>query len=89
MAGGRGQPAPAPSDYTRLDDPLAAFSPDTFFCFFGWNESFAGESGIPKFKADYERFLDDYTKTYPRDDTGSPAAVRPGLAARVRADRRP
>lgn len=62
-----------PTDYTRLDDPLAAFSPDTFFAFFGWNESHAGEAGVAKFKADYEKFLDDYTKTYPRDDTGSPA----------------
>ena len=61
-----------PSDYTRLDDPLAAFGPDTFLCFFGWNESHAGEAGIEKFKAAYEKFLDDYTKTYPRDDEGSP-----------------
>ena len=60
-----------PTDYTRLDDPLAAFSPDTFICFFGWNESIAGEAGLSKFKADYEKFLDDYAKTYPRDDTGA------------------
>ena len=62
-----------PSDYTRLDDPLAAFSPDTFLCFFGWNESNAGAPGVDKFKGDYEKFLDDYAKNYPRDDEGSPA----------------
>ena len=61
-----------PSDYTRLDDPLAAFGPDTFFCVFGWNESHAGEGGVEKFKGDYETFLDLYAKTYPRDDEGSP-----------------
>ncbi|MGV3486307.1 MAG: DUF7133 domain-containing protein [Planctomycetaceae bacterium] len=59
------------SDYVKLDDPLFAFGPDTFFCFFGFNESFAGATGVDQFKADYERFLDDYTKKYPRDDTGA------------------
>ena len=28
------------ADYSRIDDPLYAFNPDTFLCFFGWNESF-------------------------------------------------
>jgi putative heme-binding domain-containing protein len=73
------------SGYTALDDPLAAFGPDTFFCFFGYNESFAGPEGVAKFKTDYEKFLDEYTKTYPRDDTKavprfvlvSPAAFEP------------
>ena len=59
------------NDYTKLDDPLFAFGPDTFLCFFGFNESFAGPAGVEKFKADYERFLDEYTKKYPRDDAGS------------------
>lgn len=59
------------NDYTKLDDPLLAFGPDTFLCFFGWNESFAGPEGVEKFKADYERFLDEYTSKYPRDDAGS------------------
>jgi putative heme-binding domain-containing protein len=61
------------SDYYKLDDPLLAFGPDTFFCFFGFNESFAGPSGVDKFKADYERMIDEFTKKYPRDDAGSPA----------------
>ncbi len=61
-----------PSDYTRLDDPITAFGPDTFICFFGWNESFAGKEGIEKFKTAYAKFIDDYTKAYPRDDAGSP-----------------
>jgi putative heme-binding domain-containing protein len=59
------------ADYTKLDDPLAAFGPDTFLCFFGFNESFAGKEGVEKFKADYEKFIDDYSKRYPRDDSGA------------------
>ena len=60
------------NDYTKLDDPLFAFNADTFICFFGFNESFSGPSGIVKFKSDYEKFLDEYTQKYPRDDEKSP-----------------
>ena len=59
------------ADYTHLDDPLYAFNPDTFLCFFGWNESFKGPEGIETFKKQYEKFLDDYTAKYPRDDAKS------------------
>lgn len=55
-----------PSNYTSLDDPLKVFTPDTYLCFFGYNESFAGPAGVEKFKADYEKFLDDYAKQYSR-----------------------
>lgn len=60
------------ADYTRIDDPLYAFNPDTFLCFFGWNESFKGKEGVERFKKDYEKFLDDYAAKYPRDDAKSP-----------------
>ncbi len=60
------------ADYTRIDDPLYAFNPDTFFCFFGFNESFAGPQGLESYKAAYERFLDEYASKYPRDDAKSP-----------------
>jgi putative heme-binding domain-containing protein len=59
------------ADYTHIDDPLYAFNPDTFLCFFGFNESFAGPAGVPQFQADYEKFLDEYAAKYPRDDAGS------------------
>ncbi|HSH92799.1 MAG TPA: HEAT repeat domain-containing protein, partial [Roseimicrobium sp.] len=59
-----------PGDYVKLDDPLYAYGPDTFLCFFGFNESFAGPEGVEKFKADYEKFLDGFAKAYPRDDKG-------------------
>lgn len=61
-----------PSDYTKLDDPFRVFGPDTIIAFFGFNESFAGPDGVEKFKADYEKLLDHYAKTYPRGDSGPP-----------------
>ncbi len=59
------------ADYTKIDDPLKAFSPDTFFCFFGFNESFAGKEGVEKFKSEYRQFLEDYARQYPRDGRGA------------------
>ncbi len=59
------------NDYYKLDDPLSAFGADTYLCFFGFNESFAGPTGVDKFKLDYEKMLDEYAKKYPRDDAGS------------------
>lgn len=74
-----------PGDYTKLDDPLAAFGADTYLVFFGFNESFAGPAGVAKFTADYEKLLDELARKYPRDDTNaaprfvivSPIAVEP------------
>lgn len=59
------------ADYTKLDDPLYAFGADTFLCFFGFNESFAGPAGVEKFKADYEKLIGEYATRYSRDDAGS------------------
>ena len=64
------------ADYTKIDDPMTAFSADTYFLFFGWNESFAGPAGVAKFKADYERFMDEHANKYPRaDKKGKPRFV--------------
>ena len=60
-----------PGDYTKLDNPLATFGADTYLVFFGFNESFAGPGGVAKFTADYEKFLGEFAKQYPRDDTGA------------------
>ena len=59
------------NDYTKIDDPLKVFGPETFVCFFGYNESFAGKLGLEKFTADYEKFLDEYAATYARDNAGT------------------
>lgn len=61
-----------PTDYTRLDDPLAAFGADTFLLFFGFNESFAGPDGVAKFKADYAKLIGELAARYPRDETKAP-----------------
>ncbi|MGE3317412.1 MAG: heme-binding protein, partial [Planctomycetaceae bacterium] len=59
------------NDYDKLDDPLAVFAPDTFLCFFGYNESFAGPEGVEKFRSDYSQFLKEYAEKYPRGEKGS------------------
>ena len=56
-----------PNDYTKIDDPLKVFEPNTFICFFGFNESFAGRDGLDKFKTDYEKLMADYATQYGQD----------------------
>lgn len=60
------------SDYTALDDPQLAFGADTYFCFFGFNESFAGAEGVDAFRDRYAAYLDMIAKRYPRDETNAP-----------------
>ena len=60
------------ADYTALDDPQLAFGADTYFCFFGFNESYKGPEGIETFKQQYKQYLDTMTSRYPRDDEKSP-----------------
>ncbi len=60
------------ADYTALDDPQLAFGADTYFCFFGYNESYKGPEGLEAFKQQYFRYLDTITQRYPRDDAKSP-----------------
>src|SRR5688572_10199997 len=56
-----------PNDYTKIDDPLAVFAPDTFICFFGANESFAGPDAVQKFREDYAKWMDTYASKYGKD----------------------
>ena len=60
-----------PSSYTLIDDPLQVFSPDTYLCFFGFNESFAGPDGESAFRIAYEKYLDDLAKQYPCSPSGA------------------
>ncbi len=60
------------ADYTALDDPQLAFGADTYFCFFGFNESYRGPEGLDAFKESYGRYLDTMASRYPRDDEKSP-----------------
>ena len=45
----------APVRQNRFE--LTGTKADVIFAFFGYNESFAGEAGVPKFKADLEAFI--------------------------------
>ncbi len=58
------------ADYTKLDDPQAVFGADTYLCFFGFNESFAGPEGVEKFKLDYVKYLNKTVLEYPRLNNG-------------------
>jgi glucose/arabinose dehydrogenase/lysophospholipase L1-like esterase len=42
---------------------LTDHKPDVIFAFFGFNESFGGEKGLPKFKADLDKFIKETTTT--------------------------
>ncbi len=60
-----------PGNYDLLDDPFYHFSPDTVFCFFGFNESYAGAGEVDAFVRDYIAFLNNFSERYTRDETGS------------------
>jgi len=46
-------------DFGTPDEWLTRVGAGVVFSFFGFNESFQGEAGLPKFKADLERFLSE------------------------------
>ena len=64
-----------PNSYTALDDPLKVFGADTFFCFFGFNESFASVAGEEQFRAAYGKYLDEMAQQYPRANGKPPRFV--------------
>ena len=72
-----------PNNYTKIDDPLVVFGPETFLCCFGFNESFAGPDQIDQFKADYLSYIDNLRKKFKKGDTQprivlvSPVAFEP------------
>jgi len=60
------------SNYTAIDDPLKVFQPDTFLCFFGFNESFGGEDREGQFQEAYAKFLVETAGQYRRADGTAP-----------------
>ncbi len=54
-----------PNDYTAIDDPQAVFGAETYLCFFGFNEAFAGLAEIERFVANYREFLRKTAERYP------------------------
>lgn len=56
------------------DDWLTKVQADVIFAFFGFNESFKGQEGVAKFKADLEKFIKD-TKAKNYSGKGAPRLV--------------
>ncbi len=54
---------PRSKDFQDHGHRLIDHKPDVIFAFFGFNESFAGEKGLPKFKKDLEAFIKKTTTT--------------------------
>lgn len=52
-----------PGNYTEIDDPFLVYQPDLLICFFGFNESFAGDTAadLQTFKTAYEKYLEKET----------------------------
>jgi putative heme-binding domain-containing protein len=63
------------SNYTAIDDPLKVFGPDTFLCFFGFNEAFAGAAGEQQFREAYGKYLDEMSQKYPRQGGAPPRFI--------------
>jgi hypothetical protein len=61
-------------DFGTPDDWLAKVQAGVVFAFFGYNESFAGPDGLPKFKEDLEKFLRD-TRAKNYNGLGAPRIV--------------
>src|SRR4051812_22494499 len=53
---------PRSQDFGTPDEWLAKVQADVVFAFFGFNESFKGPEGLPKFRLDLERFIQDTRK---------------------------
>jgi glucose/arabinose dehydrogenase/azurin len=63
-----------PADFGSADEWLKKAQADVIFAFFGFNESFHGPEGLPKFRQDLERFLKETaTKNY--SGKGAPRVV--------------
>ncbi len=56
-----------PNDYTAIDDPLKVFAPNVLLCFYGYNESFAGPEGLPKFKEDLAAYVKKTREQFTKD----------------------
>ncbi len=61
-------------DFGTPDEWLAKVQAGVVFSFFGYNESFAGPEGLPKFKEDLEKFLRD-TRAKNYNGLGAPRIV--------------
>ncbi|MEM9644521.1 MAG: SGNH/GDSL hydrolase family protein, partial [Planctomycetota bacterium] len=53
-----------PGNYDKIDDPFLVDAPNLLICFFGFNESFRGDSPetLKQFKVDYGNYVAEQTK---------------------------
>ena len=61
-------------DFGTPDEWLTRMKTNVVFAFFGYNESFAGEAGLPKFKQDLDAFL-KHTLEQKYDGANAPRIV--------------
>ena len=61
-------------DFGTPDQWLTKCKADVIFAFFGYNESFAGEAGLPKFKKDLDEFI-THTLAHKYNGKSSPRLV--------------
>ena len=59
-----------PGNYTQIDDPMEVYDPQVFLCFFGMNESWAGDSPqqLDAFKSNYGEYLDKMADKFGTQD---------------------
>ena len=80
LAGNSPVPQPkklSPRDEGKVRDnrlELANTKADIVFAFYGYNESFAGEAGLPKFKTDVKEFI-EHTKGQKYNGRSAPKLV--------------
>ncbi len=58
-----------PDNYTKIDDPMDVFGPQTFICFFGFNEHFKGNStdALTEFRGKYKDWIANTKKRFTKD----------------------
>ena len=58
-----------PDNYTVIDDPFQVFAPETFICFFGFNEHFAGGNAeqLEQFKERYRKWITEHEAKFSKE----------------------
>ncbi|MBL9153959.1 MAG: cytochrome C precursor [Verrucomicrobiales bacterium] len=60
---------PRNKDFPTAEFYLQHVKADVIFAFFGYNESFAGDAGLPKFKEDLSKMIDSYRALKPNGES--------------------
>lgn len=60
---------PRNKGFTSPEDYLKLSKADVIFVYFGYNESFAGDAGLEKFRTDLAKMIDDYRALKPNGES--------------------